>query len=136
MFIVFVPVGHLRTPQRSATGYRFDRAEMQSFVRQLRRCCVGEEVELTAIAWIKQSDGRPLALGMLVDIGGDLLQFHEHCAKFKVTLVSGGTKEQPADLLETAAQHGMAPVGTRFEGEQRDCFDRSYSDLGTAKYGR
>ena len=136
MFVVFVPIRHLRTPQRSATDHRFDRPEMQRFVRHLRRCCVGEEIEFTATAWVKQGVEKTLSLGMLVDVDGDVLQFSEHCTRFKVTLVDGGTKEEPVDLLETAARHGMVPAGTKFEGESLDCFGRNYSEIGTAGYGR
>ena len=59
---------------------------------------------------------------MLVDVSGDvaaLEQFHEQCRKFKVTLIPAGTKEQPDDLLKTAAQHGMMPVGTKHSGPDR-----------------
>ena len=122
MFIVFVPLRHLRKPNRAATGYGFDRAKMQRFVRHLRRCCVGEEIELTATAWIKQGAGEPLSLGMLINVDGDaaaLEQFHEQCREFKVALIPAGTKEQPEDLLKTAARHGMMPVGTKHSGPDR-----------------
>lgn len=136
MFIVFIPIRHLNTPQRSATGYRFDRARMQRFIRILRRHHIGDEVKFTAIDWIKQQCNDTISLGMMIDVDGDLPDFHKQCKEFKITLIAAGEKDNPADLIEVAANHGMAPTGTVIEGEQFDIFGRPWSTVGTANHGR
>ena len=139
MFIVFIPIKHLHVPQRAAIGHRFDRAKMQRFVRHLRRCRIGDEVKFTARDWVKQGCNDTISLGMLVDIGGDteaLGQFQEQCSEFKITLIAAGEKDNPSDLIEVAATHGMAPTGTIIEGEQFDIFGRPWSTVGMANHGR
>lgn len=137
MFIVFIPIRHLHKPQRSATGYRFDRAEMQRFVRHLRRCHIGDEVKFTATDWIKQQCNDTISLGMMIDVDdGNLPWFHDQCNKFKITFSAAGEKENPADLIEVASTHGMVPTGTVFEGEQFDTFGRSWSTVGMKNHGR
>lgn len=124
MFAAFIPLRHIRRPNFAATGYKFHCNEMKIIVRQLRRCRVGEEIEMVPTAWLRRGEDEPMTLAMLVDVGGNLVQFHEQCAKFKITLASAGTKDKPQDLLEVAAARGMMPTGTTCEGEPVDCFGR------------
>ena len=100
----------MRRPQFAASGYKFDRIDMQKFIRQLRRCRVGDEIEVTPVEWLKDG-GEPTNFAFLVDIDGDLIEFYDQCRLFKVQVIPAGIRDDPADLTETVLSRGMSPVG-------------------------
>lgn len=111
MFVVIVPLRHLKRPQFAARGYQFDRADMLQFVRRLRRLRVGEEVELVPTTWA--AEGHPEThIAWAVDTDTDELEATWNmCTQFKITTIPVGTREQPEDVRSVVTRVGMTPVG-------------------------